>query len=65
MYYQFTFPETELLIVPAKDTHNGMITKDNWYLSQVGVEKVMGELNRIGTQFLPEFSDALLMSDKK
>ena len=56
MYYQFTFPETEFIMVPVKDTHEGLITKENWYLSTIGVEKVLGELSRIGTQFMPEFS---------
>ena len=55
MYYQFTFPETDFRIVPVKDTHAGNITKDNWYLNQIGVEKVMGELQRLGTQFFKEF----------
>lgn len=56
MYYQFTFPETEFLIAPAANTHEGKITRDNWYKSEIGVEKVLGELNRMGTQFLPEFT---------
>lgn len=56
MYYQFTFPETEFIMVPVKNTHEGRITKGNWYLSEVGVKKVLGELSRIGTQFMPEFS---------
>ena len=55
MYYQLTFPETEFIIVPVKDTHGGQITKENWYQSEVGVEKVLGELQRVGTQFMPEF----------
>ncbi len=56
MYYQFTFPDTEFIVVPAKDTHGGLITKENWYRSEVGVEKVLGELSRIGSQFMPEFT---------
>ena len=43
-------------MVPVKNTHEGRITKENWYLSEVGVKKVLGELSRIGTQFMPEFS---------
>ena len=57
MYYQFTFPETEFIMVPAKDTHGGEITKENWYLSESGAARVLGELNRIGTQFMPEFTE--------
>ena len=56
MYYQFTFPDTEFIVVPAKDTHKGLVQKENWYTSEAGVEKVLGELNRIGTQFMPEFT---------
>lgn len=56
MYYQFTFPETEFIIVPVKNTHRGQIRKENWYRSEVGVEKVLGELSRIGSQFMPEFT---------
>lgn len=55
MYYQFTFPETEFIVVPVKDTHEGLITRENWYRSRIGIDKVLGELNRIGTQFMPEF----------
>ena len=57
MYYQFTFPDTEFIMVPAKDTHNGLVAKENWYLSESGAEKVLGELSRIGTQFMPEFTN--------
>ncbi len=56
MYYQFTFPEMAFIIVPVKDTQEGLVTKENWYLSEIGVEKVLGELGRIGSQFLTEFA---------
>ncbi|MBQ7840120.1 MAG: YdcF family protein [Lachnospiraceae bacterium] len=56
MYFQFTFPDTEFMIAPAKDTHGGKIQKDNWFMSDIGMEKVLGELSRIGTQFVPEFT---------
>ncbi len=56
MYYQFTFPDTEFIMVPAKDTHEGLINRDNWFRSEIGVEKVLGELKRVGTQFMPEFT---------
>lgn len=48
MYYQFLYPETEFIICPA-DTHG--INKENWFKSDDGVEKVMGELMRCGGQF--------------
>ena len=64
MYYQFTFPDTEFIVVPAKDTHKGLVQKENWYTSQAGVEKVLGELNRIGTQFMPEFTELRKMFEE-
>ena len=64
MYYQFTFPDTEFVVVPAKDTHKGLVQKENWYTSQAGVEKVLGELNRIGTQFVPEFTELRKMFEE-
>lgn len=53
MYYQFTFPKTEFIIVPVN--HHKQITKENWHLSEAGVAKVLGEFSRIGSQFMPEF----------
>ena len=64
MYYQFTFPDTEFVVVPAKDTHKGLVQKENWYTSQAGAEKVLGELNRIGTQFMPEFTELRKMFEE-
>jgi uncharacterized SAM-binding protein YcdF (DUF218 family) len=51
MCYQFAFPETEILIAPAKVYG---INRDNWYTFSYGVERVMGELARCGNQFVDE-----------
>lgn len=47
-YYQILFPEIEILVCPVvtKD-----ITKDNWFLSREKADRVLGEMERIGSQF--------------
>ena len=53
MYYQFSFPETEFMIAPVCVN----VTRENWYLTVPGQEKVLGELTRLGTQFGPEWEN--------
>ena len=53
MYYQFTFSETEFMIAPVYVN----VTKENWYLTEQGQKRVLGELNRLGTQFGPEWEE--------
>ncbi len=55
MFYQFCFPETKLMICPVSNTHGEVITKENWYKTSDGLERVLGEFKRIGTQFFPQF----------
>jgi len=55
MFYQFSFPETEFMIAPVLNTPGMEITKDNWYLSAYGRKRVLGELERLGTQFSSSF----------
>lgn len=50
MYYQLCFPDTEFLIAPAC----GKLTRENWYRTEPGLQRVLGELARLGTQFTPE-----------
>ena len=50
MYYQLCFPDTELLIAPVE----GKVTRENWYRTEAGQRRVLGELARLGTQFTPE-----------
>lgn len=47
MYYQLMFPETSFLVCPV-DTG---INRENWYLTGQGIEKVLGEVERCGSQF--------------
>lgn len=52
MYYQMVFPNVEFVICSVPYfCENTWITKDNWYKTKLGVQKVMGELKRCGEQF--------------
>ena len=55
MFYQFYFPETKFIINPVFDLPRFRISRDNWYKSELGVSRVLGELSRLGIQFVPEF----------
>lgn len=48
LYYQLLFPRTEFSVVPSETEG---ISRHNWHRTQEGVEKVLGELERCGSQF--------------
>lgn len=48
MYYSLCYPETKFIICP---TETQGISKENWFKCDDGIEKVMGELMRCGSQF--------------
>lgn len=48
MCYQLAFPDVEFLLCPVDCMG---INKDNWYTSDYGINRVMGEVARIGSQF--------------
>ena len=48
MYYQLLYPNTRFIICP---TVKQDISKDNWYLSDEKIDKVLGEIERCGSQF--------------
>ena len=52
MYYQANFPDTEFLIAPVYLD----VDRENWYRTDRGRQKVLGELKRLGTQFTPELT---------
>lgn len=52
MFFQAAFPDTEFLVIPFEGFG---ITKSNWFASEYGVQRVLGELSRCGNQF--DFSD--------
>lgn len=47
MFYQSAFPDTVLTVVPVNCYD---ISKNNWYLSEYGVSRVLGEIKRCGDQ---------------
>ncbi len=57
MLYQLAFPETEFIVCPV---HCYNITKENWYKSEKGIDRVLGELARCGNQFVPDIKTHLL-----
>ena len=55
MYYQILYPEAEIIVCPS--CPDG-ITRENWRETEVGVEAVTGEIDRIVKQF------CLMLGDK-
>ncbi len=49
MLYQMAFPDVEIKVCPV---HCFNITKDNWYTTEQGIDRVLGELARCGNQFI-------------
>ena len=47
-YYQWAYPDAELIICPCEVQG---ISKETWFHSENGIDKVMGELMRSGSQF--------------
>ncbi|MBR2942169.1 MAG: YdcF family protein [Clostridia bacterium] len=48
MYYETLFPETELLVCPAQGVQ---INRENWMHEPEGIDAVLGEIERCGSQF--------------
>ena len=57
MLYQMAFPDTTFFVCPAVCMG---ITKDNWYKSEQGINRVLGELARCGNQFVGDIKEYLL-----
>lgn len=57
MLYQMAFPDTKFYVCPVVCMG---ITKDNWYKSEQGIDRVLGELARCGNQFAPDIKEYLL-----
>lgn len=51
MLYQMAFPDVEIRVCPVY-CYN--ITKENWYKTEQGTERVLGELARCGNQFVSD-----------
>ncbi len=57
MYYKWAYPNSELIICPCEVQG---INKSNWFKTDKGIERVMGELTRCGSQFkeyIKEFAE--------
>ena len=57
MLYQMAFPDTTFFVCPVVCMG---ITKDNWYKSEQGINRVLGELARCGNQFVGDIKEYLL-----
>lgn len=57
MLYQMAFPDVNIKVCPV---HCYNITKDNWYESETGIDRVLGELARCGNQFVGDIKQYLL-----
>ncbi|WP_454053124.1 hypothetical protein [Clostridium sp. Marseille-Q7071] len=52
MCYQLAFPDTKFYIHPIPYYQgNILISKENWYKTDIGIKRVLGELERCGNQF--------------
>lgn len=47
LLYQLAFPDTQFFVAPISAYH---ITKENWFSTEYGIKRVLGELARCGTQ---------------
>ena len=56
MLYQMAFPDVEIKVCPV---HCFNISKDNWYMTEQGIDRVLGELARCGNQFVGDIKDYL------
>ncbi len=57
MLYQLAFPDASFKVCPV---HCYNITKENWYQSTEGIDRVFGELARCGNQFVEDIRQYLL-----
>ena len=56
-YYSMAFPETKILICPV---NTAGLTRDNWFLTEKGIDRVLGELARCGSQMNADIKQYLL-----
>lgn len=57
MLYQMAFPDVEIRVCPV-NCYN--ITKDNWYQTEQGIDRVLGELARCGNQFAGDIQQYII-----
>lgn len=56
MLYQLAFPEARLVVCPV-DVFG--VTKDSWFTTEYGTDRVLGELARCGGQFAGDIKEYL------
>ncbi len=56
MLYQMAFPYVEIKVCPI---HCYNITKENWFRTEQGIDRVLGELARCGSQFVADIKEYL------
>ena len=59
LYYQALFPEADIRVCPARGCQ---ITSENWFLSEEGIDSVLNEIERCGSQFHGILKEKLLSS---
>ncbi len=57
MLYQLAFPNVDFIVCPTCCLN---ITKENWYKTEQGIDRVLGELSRCGNQFIQDVKTFLL-----
>ena len=57
MLYQMAFPKVNIMVSPVY-CYN--ITKENWFETEQGIDRVLGELARCGNQFVGDIKEYLL-----
>ena len=56
MLYQMAFPDVSFIVCPV---HCYNITKENWFTTEKGIDRVLGELARCGNQFVSDVKSYL------
>ena len=56
MYYQAAFPGTRFLVCPARCPG---LNPEDWFLTPLGRETVLGEVQRLGGQIVEVFAGML------
>lgn len=55
-YYKWAFPDTDILVCPAEKDE---INAENWFLTESGTDRVLGELKRISDYFASLVQEAV------
>lgn len=55
--FSLAFPDTKFYVCPVVYMGN---TKENWYKTEQGIDRVLGELARCGSQFVGDVKEYLL-----